>query len=417
MTTDLYSTELWLDGQAIELDKLNNGQRFLRAQLTDQVLEKLIPFLPVATGTLPSKQSELTGQGGANASTLYAYAMHPGSAYLVQGASNAEINIAAGTLLQKLGDANGQDSTLVPFSFDGTTSAFPAIANGATNYRIDLLQMALSYTTDTPLNVDFQDAVTRANTTVVGTVTKRRLKCVLSVKQGTPGASPVVPEPDAGAVPVGFVCVGASWTNVTAPVYGFEGMASPTTQAIVYDLRMPMGVRLHRVDPVLFKLQTAWALSNQNQTLTLSSSTNDMYCSINTGPGRLIGIMQESLGTAPTSIGLLRVGASTPSANYVAGNSLTSGENHNNGIIRWHRMDFETLHIPMGTGPTIQASVTNGYGPPLWSDGYRAPQEPVQGAGVASGATWGSVGVGYHNATSIVSATIGGIWFVLATGL
>lgn len=416
MTTDLYSTVFFQDGEQLTHDDLNNAQRFVRAQLTDQVLEKLAAFIWVPTGS--TQQSELTGQAGANASTLYAYATHPGSAYLRQGASNAVINIAPGTLLQKMANADGLDSTLVPFTFDGTTSAFPAIANGATNYRIDLLQMALVYINNTPASVDFQDAVTRANTTVAGTATRRRIQCTLSVKQGTPGASPVVPEPDAGCVPVGFVCVGASWTNATAPVLGFEAVATPASQAAVYDLRMPLGVRLHRVDPVLFKLDTAWALSDQNQTLTSSSGTNKMYAAAQIGPGRLIGLMLDGAsGLFPSSVGLMRSQAGvTPSANYVAANTFTGGTTGASGgssaIIRISRRDFEENHIPMGTGPTIQASVTNKYGPPLWMNGYRVPQDPNPSAS----APWGSVGVGWVNAGS-PGTVVGGVWFVIATGL
>lgn len=410
--TDLYSTMLFQDGMEVDFNHANNAQRFGRAAATDQMLEKLIPFIPVTTGTTPSKQSELTGQGGANASTLYAYAVHPGSAYLIQGASNAVINISAGTLLQKLANADGNDSTLTPFTFDGTTSAFPALANGATNYRIDLLQMSLAYITDTPVSVDFQDGITRANTTNPSAAVRRRVQAALTVKQGTPAASPVVPEPDAGCVPVGFVCVGASWTNATAPVFGFEGVGTPASQAVVYDLRMPLGVRLHRVDPVLFKLETAaWALSNQNQTLTSSSATNKMYASAQGGPGRLIGVMLESAAQFPSSLGLLKVGATTPSANYVAGNGFFGGSTGQVGIIRVYRSDFERQHIPMGTGPTIQASATNKYGVPLWANGYRVAQEPSTPAS----ASWGAVGAAWVNSSSGV--TLGGIWFIFATGL
>lgn len=416
--TDLYSTMNIQDGMEADPNHANNFQRFLRAQMTDQALEKLIPFIAASTGSFPSKQFELTGQGGANASTLYAYAMHPGSAYLIQGGANNVFGIQAGTLLQKVANADGSDSSLVAFTFTGTET-WPAIANGATNYRIDLLQMQLSYITDTPASVDFQDAMTRALTTNPITATRRRVRASLTIKQGTPAASPVVPEPDAGFVPVAFVCVGAGWTSATAPQFGFEAVASPTTQAIVYDLRMPLGVQLHRVDPVLFKLQTAWALSNQNQTLTSSSATNNMYAMAQTGPGRLIGVMIENTGVGavfPGSFGLLKLSAATPSANYVAANNMVGGTGGQSFITRIYRKDFEQMHIPMGTGPTIQASVTNLYGPPLWSNGYRAMQEPGPATGgPPTGAAWGAVAAGWVNSASGV--TIGGIWFVFATGL
>ena len=366
---DLYSTMNWQDGQEVALDFLNNGKRFLRAQMTDQLLQQLIGDMSNA-----AIQPEFGADGGGDASTLWAYCMNPGRAFLRQGSANNKIQLAPGTLLQKIANADGNDSTLVPFTFGGTEEW--TIANGdATNPRVDLLQMKISYTTDTLLTVDFQDAVTRALTSTPSTATRYRPQAELTVTQGTPAASPTIPDPDTGFVPVGMVVVGHNWTSAgNAPIFGVD--TAEANNVVVLDQRMPMNVRAFVVEPALYNLETAWALSNANQYALSSSGTNRLFVPCPAMLGRLVGleIHYTNAATHTLSLGLLVNDlTSAPSAKYTTRNTAPASFTtalDSTTYDHTQRAGFEAGHLP-AAGPTIQPSAVKGYGVPLWTTGYR----------------------------------------------
>lgn len=373
MTTDLYSTVLFQDGEQITFGDLNNVQRFVQAQMTDQIVESLVPGILTTIANTDLNGTDFGSLNGANIPKIYAHAVSPGWAFLRQGSANNKIQISPGTLLQKIGNADGQASTFLPFRFAGTEE-FTLTNGDATNPRVDLLQMALSYITDTLASVDFQDAVTRADTTVANTATRRRVQCILSVKTGTPGASPVVPDPDAGNVVVGAVVVGNSWTTAgNAPIFGVDTAAA--SNAVVHDHRMPLGVGAYRVDPVLYKLETAFALANTNQLVTSSSATNFFLTMCPFHPGRLLAVdIHVNAGPAAGSVtignGVTRFSAA-PSTGYSKGNTLNGSAQSTR--FRSLRTDFEAAHNP-AAGPTVQASAVNKIGVPMWTSGYRTPQ-------------------------------------------
>jgi hypothetical protein len=365
-------------------------------RLTDNFFEKLLIPFGSASGT---RQWDLPGQKGTDAnlsgvSTPYCFALHPGGAYLDYGSANGIFKITPGTLFVKSANADGVNPTFLPYTFTGNEQ-FPTIVAGATNYRIDLLQIRIVRTIDS---------------------TQSTLTATLSTKTGTPAASPTIPTCDAGFFPVGFVCVGATWTNATQPVIGNE-LAAAAGAAVLYDLRMPIGVRTIRIDPTLFKLELNWALSNQNQFATLSNATNKMYVPLASGygPGRVIGIGVESTNVNATHLGLLRVQAGVaPSVNFLAGHTMgggvTGASSGSSAIFRSFRRDFEDNHVPMGSGPVIVRSAGEQVGVPLWANGHRAPQDPQP---QASG-PFGLACVGFVNASG---ASVAGVTFVMASGI
>lgn len=375
---------------------LRVGGVYLAAASTDQTIEKLLIPFGVGGG---NHQWDLPGQKGTDATlpgvaTPYCFALHPGGAYLDYGSANGIFKITPGTLFMKVANADGVNQTFLPFTFDGTQQ-FPTIAAGGSDYRVDLLQIKI-------------ERVSGA------------LSATLSTKQGTPAASPTIPTCDTGFVPVGFVLVGASWTNATQPFIGLEQSAG-AGQAVLYDCRMPVGVRAIRVDPVMFKLETAWALANQNQVVTNSNGTNKMYVPFANAysPGRIIGVGIENIGAGtatPTNAGLLRVQAGVaPSVNFIAGHTFgggtTGASSGSSAITRYFRRDFEDNHVPMGSGPVIQRSATEQVGVPLWTNGYRCPQDPQPQAS----APFGNAALSWVNTTNGVS--VGGVWFAIAGGL
>lgn len=370
--TDPYSTFNWQDGMEVNVDVLNNGQRFVRAMHFDQVLQSTLGALS-NTATRP----EFGGDDGGDASTLWAYCVSPGRAFLRQGSANNKIQIAPGTLLQKIATSDGNDATLVPFTFAGTEE-FTLTNGDATNPRVDLLQMKLEYVTDTTLALDLQDAVTRALTTPTFSNTRRRVRCTLTVKAGTPAASPVIPDPDAGFVPVGTVVVGHNWvTGGTAPIFGVD--TADTANAIVHDQRMPLTMKSYVVDPVIYKLETAWALGQVNTLVTSSNSTNLLFARCPTTIGRLLMVDLKlqplTPGAASFGIDVATVG-SPPSAQFVSQNGFGTNTINFNTIARSRRIDFESLHLPTA-GPTVLPSITNNIGVPLWTSGFRTPVLPA----------------------------------------
>jgi len=374
MSTDLYCTPNWLDGQAIDLASLIGSSRFVRAQLTDQILQSHI-----ASVANSSTRPDFGGDDGADSSTLWAYAVSPGMAFLRQGSGNSKIQIAPGTLLQKIANSDGVDSTLVPFTFAGTEE-FTLTNGDATNPRVDLLQMKLEYITDTPSSVDFQDAVTRANTSDGGTNTRRRIQCTLSVKAGTPAASPVIPDPDAGFVPVGSAVVGHGWTTAgAAPIFGID--TAEINNVVVHDQRMPLGVRSQLVTPLLYLLETAFALSQVNTVATSSNATNLMFSRCPTITGRLLGVDVVTIQALSSVARLVRYTPSNspgnpPSANVAVRNGFGSFTTLSGTVARSRRIDFEAAHVPH-VGPTVLQSATNKIGVPLWANGLRTPTIPT----------------------------------------
>lgn len=408
MSVDLYTTVLNHDGGEVDHDNLNNAQRFVQAQITDALLESLIGSISITLG----KDLEMCGQNGSNVPTSRAYALHPGAAFLRQGSANNKIQVAPGVLLQKIANADGLKSTLLPFKFLGTEE-WTLTAGDATDPRVDLLQMKLEYVDDTPASVDFQDAVTRALSTSPTTNTRRRVQCTLTVKAGTPAASPTIPEPDAGFVPVGSCMVGNTWAIAgTAPIFGVDTAA--TANLVVHDQRMPLGVRPVRVDPKEFWNAAGWTLSSDQSTISAPPGANAFVVPY-TGPmGRLVGFAVHKIsGTFPNgTTDLVRAGGvgATQSSTINGRNQLTLGATNPQNEV-FHFYTFEAAHIP-SAGPTILQSATTKIGVPLWSNGQRCLREYVRLA-IADVDR-----VAYHCLRGAVSThVIAGVTFFVAVGL
>src|SRR5271154_3993719 len=293
------------------------------------------------------------GDDGATPSPLWTYCLSQGQAFLRKGSANNLIQIAAGTLLQV--DQSSTNQNFVSYHFQGTET-FPALTNGdATNPRCDLLQLKLSF--------DPVTGVTPA----------------LTVKVGTPAASPRIPDPDAGFTPVGVAVVGHTWVAGTAPVFGQD--VADINKVVIHDQRMPLGVRTWVVDPTNWKLETAFSLQDINTNAKSSNATCLMWALCPTTTGRIIGVDVQTSATLTTAGNLgtftfdLTGPGSPPSANFFAGNSFGSNVAPAplSGFKRARRVDFEALHTP-ANGPTILPSTVNSYGVPMWASGYRTPQ-------------------------------------------
>ena len=387
MSTDIYTQVAFQDGEGISHIDFNNLQKFLKAQLHDGLIQYLIGASKHTTidPTNSNYDPEFSGQNGVDADTRWAYCLNPGQAFLRQGSANHKIQIAPGTLWQKIAATDGTEAKLIPYTFVGTEE-FTLTNGDVTNPRVDLLQMKLEYVDGGSATRDFEDATTRVVTTTSMNTT-RRVQCTLSVKTGTPGASPAYPTPDAGFVPVGAVVVGNGWTTAgAAPIFGIDTTA--TNNAVVHDQRMPIKVRAYRVDPSEFKLVTAWALSNNNSTVSSSNITNLLYVPCPVTMGRLVGVEIHISSALPATFTPMAtaadVGQSTGilSTTYTPRNSIALAASPGPSLYT-EQWGIESNHASTtgvgGVGPGIVANATMvnnlAYNSPIWCTGRRALYE------------------------------------------
>lgn len=421
-TTDLYKTVLFNEGEGVEPDDLNDVQRFRGAQIQDGLLQCLIGNMDHTVNVNQTLDPDYQGQRGANVETIRCYALSAGQAFLRPGTANNKVGVSPGTLFQKLAASDGDEAQLIAYTFDGTEE-FLIADGGALNHRVDLLQMKLEYVDGDPETRDFQDAVTRALTSP-SLDKKRRVQCTLSIKTGTEASTTAVtyPTPDAGTVPIGAVVVGAGWTVAVAPVFGIDTAAA--NKVVVHDQRVPLGVRAYRVDPTAFKLVTAWALSNNNSTVTSSNATNLLYVACPTSKGRLVGVAMHLAGSSISpSVSALDAGRSSGiiTTTYIPYNSVMMGTSAPDIIAPQACIEQNHVNATIGggTGPDIIPNVTfstpaTGFGPPIWANGRRCAFEKFHRSSVAAVPSDHLV---LRLQSGVNGTVIGAITFYVAEGL
>lgn len=371
MSTDLYKSVKWNDGEGITPTDLNDAHRFLAAKLSDQLLEKLI-------GSPNNYDPVLSGQKGANSSVNYAYALSVGGAQPLQGSTTSKIKISAGTLYQKVANADGDNATLLAYTFDGTDE-FTITAGHATLNRVDMIQMKLERVDADPQTRDFEDATTRAVTSQ-SMNKKQRVQCTLSLKTGSGSslaASPAYPTPDAGYVPIACIVVGATWAG--AERFYYDDMAG--ARAVIHDLRMPINVKPQCIAPTMWTY-TSGTFTNTGYGSLLCTSATGQYAAarVLSNHGRLVGltVVQKNgvnaannmfLGTE-NDFKLVDLSAT------IANNTTTSPHR---ATLRMQDIEAATQRYDSrsglgGTAPTVTGNGTHGL--PIWANGKRGP-EPV----------------------------------------
>jgi len=204
---------------------------------------------------------------------------------------------------------------------------------------------------------------------------KRRVNCVLSVKSGTPGASPTYPSPDAGCVVIAGIVVNASYAGAN-PIT-FQDSGSP--RAVVHDQRMPLFMRPVCVgaNQFIFNDGASWSLKDKVYALKTGTGLDALMipCRLGPGGGRLVGFeLAYNVTTPPMNLVLSRMSADSvtfaPSNLGMTPTLLGLASEYSGG------MAHERHHTPL-FGPTIiAAGAPNVMGAPIWTSGYRAPLEP-----------------------------------------
>lgn len=378
-TTDQYARVLFQDGGGIDTDDLNGAASRGLAVLWDQVIRELIPNRAIATAANEDTQIDMTA-------IPYALALTTMGARPVQGTTFQRVRITRGTLMQAIvATPTGAEPAVLGFSFSGNDELIIA-AGDPSNPRVDLIQMKLEYVEDTAPARYFEDAVSRAKTTVTAN-TRRRVKCTLSLKQGTPGASPVYPTPDTGCCVIAGLVVGAGWVNAFQPKIADSAGA----ELVIHDQRMPLRVRGHVTPPSNFVAEFLGGRARQinNFSVVRDTVTVDAVAANIVAPlmvagnrGRLVQVSAMiNTGTSLNSWLIRYVGGSADAGatpNIRLNNAGLDGP----GAAPAPRLTpdplaFQTQHNP-DTGPTVQAAA-NGMGPPVWTNGFRSPAQAFTG--------------------------------------
>lgn len=200
-----------------------------------------------------------------------------------------------------------------------------------------------------------------------------RVKCTITVKQGTPAASPRYPVPDAGFVLLAGVVVGTNY--VAAGPFISKDTAGAV--AVLHDQRMPMRIRAYGVGATdyIFTDEGDIVLTNRmyaNRVATTGS--REVIIPLNCGPahGRLVKVATVVLGNGITSR-LTRYNQ-VDNTTLDLNDAQLSGNSGIRQFIQTAPFQFQDHHTPVA-GPTVLLSTTQGIGPPIWTSGCRAPME------------------------------------------
>lgn len=435
MSSEIFSQVLFNDGEGVDPVDFNDMQNLQRAQMWDRFLGELVASTFSSNGLNdPAVQGPIgfagpVFQAGPPSSETqakaYAYTPNPGCGMPLVNALgvNSRIMISAGTLYQYLGSIDGATPKFLPFRFLGDGSEFVTIANGdLSNPRVDLIQMALSYVDGTATSRDFKDAVTGAVTTTTPTK-RRRIQCVLSVKQGTPAASPRYPDPDAGNCVIAAVFVGTNCVHATYP--GFDDAAGAV--AVMHDQRMPLRARSIGVHPSQYLYSAGYSLPAGRQYIQKSTAGGEnLVVPLWAGTcSRLLGALVSVFPATPpvaaswfaesysnSGPGFSDVSFQLNDTNIFFIGSVFSGSSVGN-------MSYMSSHLP-AAGPTILSSTATLMGTPIWTNGRRSPHEPARSAAPNHADGGGIVrpwGVSWRYLAPGNGSQFGPTTFVVAEGL
>lgn len=370
MSTDIFSRVYFNDGEGVDPVDFNGISDRILAIMYDQFVSEMFPRegIPTALGNTGDLDADRSNTISDNTRCPYAIAVATSGARPRQGSGNNKVQLSPGTLLQAVAEADGTEPKLLAFKFAGTEEV--TIANGdATNPRVDIVQMALSYAIDTTISRDFKDAVTGAVTTTTPTK-RRRVQCTLSVKQGTPAASPTYPTPDAGCVVIAGVVVGATYAGGSGLL--FEDTAGAVV--VLHDQRLPLRVRPHGVWPSDYIYPDGGDYVYHGHIYVsrdVHTSPLDIFmpCTRWGNTGRLVAMdcafSEPSTLTSKLCRWLMSTGGviNLNNAN-MNGSGAGSLSLRQSGRHLWG-------HAP-DVGPTVLAA-SNGMGAPIWTNGMRAP--------------------------------------------
>lgn len=380
MPTDIFKHVLFNNGQGITHTDANDAQRFLLSMIQDQILASMIPNLglTVAAGSHdPEFYSQAVPGSGfdwVTIATTRAFCLQPGQAFLRAGSAANKVQIAAGTLMQLISSTlTGDDPKLLSYTFVGNEEFTIAAGSGGGLRRVDLFQMKLELVDNSSVSRDFEDATTEVVTSVAMNE-KRRVQCTISVKSGTPGANPTIPDPDAGYCVVGTVYVDENYVIGTAPFFGFDTDGAGTN-AFVYDQRWPLRVKAYRVEPAQWYAKTAWTITNGVKAVA-TNATNELIVPVPAHLGRIAAVAVEQGDALNFGVGhclsRINAGGYGPIDTTVPPGLTTLAFPNGGGVPQVEALTFEAASLGLNA-PVMSATAKIGC--PMWTNGMRCHTE------------------------------------------
>lgn len=377
MANDVFKSVLFSDGEGVTHTDLSNISKYSQARLMDMF------WLHMAGGLSTGAKQEPTLWGGINyvARDRLAYTLTGGECVIKQGSTAVKVTITPGTIIQ-LTDAtpDGNEPKMLAYDVVSTDGIVAdgidfTISAGATNPRIDILQVKLEWEDGNSETRDFEDATTRAKSTQ-SMNTHRRVKATFSIKQGATGATPAYPLPDAGYVAIAAIRVGQTWTTgITRS--GIEGTSST---ACIRQLTIPLRMRAVTVtsDQFDYGFATSWARNGTTRLATASATTaTNLVCWAPDGVGtsRIVGIRINGLIAAG---GTPAVRLGTYQADTTSGYTFNSGSLALTSVFSYTTAEFDAIaqikDISAASADTA-VSTSSGwgaYGDPYWTSRAKA---------------------------------------------
>jgi hypothetical protein len=210
----VFKTLLFNEGEGLSHDDLNNAQRFLQASAWDALLRQR---LRQSENSLTTAQCYSLGVGANIVASITALRSTNDPGVIAQ-------------LTASTAPTGNDPMVLVYYLADGELQT-DHVAAHATLERWDIVCVKLSQVDGDPETRDFEDAATRAVTSMPSTNKRRNVTLTKQVVQGTNAAVGTAVEP---AVPAGFV----KWAAVKiSPAYASAFQADDHFR----DYRVPLG--------------------------------------------------------------------------------------------------------------------------------------------------------------------------------
>jgi len=255
MSTDVWAQPIWQAGEGILHTDLTAASKIDLARLTDQMLQRLVGT--IAADTDPEIGWEVGGAGGSDdwANQNVIYTMSGADCVVLASPDHPtdHVYISPGTLFQFVNGLDGAESGFIPYQVLAGDGDYAIAANASGNPRIDIIQVKLAWADSATVSRDFKDAVTGALSTQSMSVT-RGVTASISVKQGTPGATPSYPAPDAGYAILGAVYVA---NGFAAGGFGADALGFGASVGILRQCSVPLGIEAITVTPEAFDYSAA----------------------------------------------------------------------------------------------------------------------------------------------------------------
>lgn len=297
---------LFNDGEGIAPADFNDLQKFIYAQLVDNLLGGgLCAALgdPANPGTLTDLEDgeSITGLSF-DFETNRVFCPYPSAGYFKPAGTARQLNIVRGpVLVASLDEPFNANDEAWALLFLGFTTLTTSVGD-ATNPRYDLVEIrktGAGWADGDTESRDFKDATTGAVTTT--TPAKRRtFTYTVAIKEGTPAATPAYPTPTAGAYVLGAIYVPAGHNAVHDPL-NIRDMRWPLGHLRVYDVPIRA---LHLGDTNPWALQDSLFYAQANAT-----GTTPLWAICPTGAkgGRLVGVGLYGTAGATSNAHLYRV--------------------------------------------------------------------------------------------------------------